>query len=376
MSARNEQLLQALLSGEALDMEPQSRTEEYLLNLLRGEKPTRAPQSRTDALLCALAEQGMGGGSGGSGGGGSTDEWIGDGNTHLWVELGEGRTSVFMALYLNGTATIDWGDGTEPDTVTGSSLWNKVESPMHDYANGGKYVITITITGSLNIQGYSDGATIQYPYIFMGKIGSSIDIYHYPKRIKKVEIGNGVTYVASNAFRNASSVEAVKISQSVAEIQNLAFAGCQSLKSINIPNSVTKLSANAFAECKSISAITLPNIITTIESRLFQYCTNLMFVDIPDGVTTINGEAFYGCESLATIDIPASVTTIAGKVFYNCRALKAVDFTKHTAVPTLSGTNAFYNTPSDCEIRVPSALADEWKAATNWATDANKIVGV
>lgn len=65
MSARNEQLLQALLSGEALDMEPQSRTEEYLLNLLNGEKPTRAPVSRQDALLAALAEKGLGGGSGG-----------------------------------------------------------------------------------------------------------------------------------------------------------------------------------------------------------------------------------------------------------------------------------------------------------------------
>jgi uridine kinase len=52
------------------------------------------------------------------------------------------------------------------------------------------------------------------------------------------------------------------------------------------------------------------------------------------------------------------------------------DFTQHTAVPTLANTEAFYNIPADCEIRVPAALADEWKAATNWSTYASKIVGV
>ena len=52
------------------------------------------------------------------------------------------------------------------------------------------------------------------------------------------------------------------------------------------------------------------------------------------------------------------------------------DFTRHTAVPTLSNTNAFNNISADCEIRVPAALADEWKAATNWSTYASYIVGV
>ena len=42
----------------------------------------------------------------------------------------------------------------------------------------------------------------------------------------------------------------------------------------------------------------------------------------------------------------------------------------------LSNTNAFTGIVADCEIRVPAALADEWKAATNWATYADYIVGV
>ena len=50
------------------------------------------------------------------------------------------------------------------------------------------------------------------------------------------------------------------------------------------------------------------------------------------------------------------------------------DFTRHTAVPNLSASNAFNNIPSDCEIRVPSELIDEWKSATNWSGFAENIV--
>ena len=39
-------------------------------------------------------------------------------------------------------------------------------------------------------------------------------------------------------------------------------------------------------------------------------------------------------------------------------------------------TNAFNDISADCEIRVPAALADEWKDATNWSTYADHIVGV
>jgi hypothetical protein len=58
--------------------------------------------------------------------------------------------------------------------------------------------------------------------------------------------------------------------------------------------------------------------------------------------------------------------------------MKYYDFTSHTVVPTLANTNAFSNIPTDCEIRVPAALYDEWIAATNWSnsTIASKIVAV
>lgn len=112
------------------------------------------------------------------------------------------------------------------------------------------------------------------------------------------------------------------------------------------------------------------------DSRNRTYQNAVQRFEIGDGVTSIGNYAFQGCYSLASITIPDGVTSISGSVFQGCLSVRYYDFTRHTAVPTLSSTNAFQNIAADCEIRVPAALVDEWKAATNWATYAKYIVGV
>ena len=58
------------------------------------------------------------------------------------------------------------------------------------------------------------------------------------------------------------------------------------------------------------------------------------------------------------------------------KQIAALQTANHTAVPTLASTGAFEKTSSSLVIKVPAALLDEWKAATNWATFADRIVGV
>ena len=99
-------------------------------------------------------------------------------------------------------------------------------------------------------------------------------------------------------------------------------------------------------------------------------------MELGSGVTSISSYAFYNCYSLASITIPPSVTSIGRYAFYNCYGMKYYDFTALTAVPTLANTNAFTGIAADCEIRVPASLVDEWKAAANWSTYADHIVGV
>ena len=104
------------------------------------------------------------------------------------------------------------------------------------------------------------------------------------------------------------------------------------------------------------------------------YCNMLQKVEIGTGVTSIGNYAFSYCYSLSSIVIPDSVTSIGNNVFNSCYGMAFYDFSTHTAVPTLSNTNAFQNIPSDCKIIVPDSLYDTWIAATNWSSYSSKII--
>ena len=366
-----------------------------------------------------------------------------DGKTRIYIHLEDGRTSPMLGCCPNGTVTVDWGDGTEPDTLTGTSTSTVKWTPTHEYSAAGDYVINLSVSGSVSFAGRS--SSNQYSYLLRYSSGADTRNQVYQSAIQKVEIGGGVTSIGVNAFQNCyslssitipdgvtsigvnafqscyslssitmpngvtsigdnvfnycyslssitmpngvtsignrafaycSSLSSITIPNSVTSINTYAFNSCQSLSSITIPNSVTLIGNGAFNSCYSLSSITIPNSVTSIDIYTFFYCYSLSSITIPDGVTSIGNNAFQNCYSLSSITMPNSVTLIGNGAFQNCYGVRYYDFTRHTAVPTLSNTNAFNNIAADCEIRVPAALAGEWKAATNWATYANKIVGV
>ena len=146
--------------------------------------------------------------------------------------------------------------------------------------------------------------------------------------------------------------------------------------SFEIPEGTTSIGYYAFAYCLSLASIIIPDGVTLIGEGAFGNCTSLTSITIPDSVASIGEFAFYNCTGLTSITIPSSVTSVEYSMFGDCTNLTEIDFSTHNAVPTLADTSAFSNTSASLVIKVPSALLDEWKAATNWATYADKIVGV
>ena len=320
-----------------------------------------------------------------------------DGKTRIYIHLEDGRTSPMLGCCPNGTVTVDWGDGTRPDTLTGTSTSTVKWTSTHEYSAAGDYVIKLTVSGSVVFAGSS--SSNQYSNLLRYSSGADTRNQVYQSAIQKVEIGDSVTSIDRSAFYNCYSLSSITIPGSVTSISFSAFKSCYSLSSITIPGSVTSISGSAFYSCYSLSSITIPGSVTSISGSAFYSCYSLSSITIPGSVTSISGSAFGGCYSLSSITIPGSVTSIgssafgscyslssitipgsvtsiSGSAFSNCYGVRYYDFTRHTAVPTLSNTNAFNKIAADCEIRVPAALADEWKAATNWATYANHIVGV
>lgn len=77
-----------------------------------------------------------------------------------------------------------------------------------------------------------------------------------------------------------------------------------------------------------------------------------------------------------SVILPPTVTIVNGAAFQSAKGLQTIDFSLATSVPTLESSYAFDYGYSDYVIKVPSALYDEWIAATNWADISSHIVAV
>ena len=292
-----------------------------------------------------------------------------DGATRLHIRIATvGRMTVPLCIFqtvANGV-TIDWGDGSAEETLVGTGNVNTT----HTYAEPGDYVISLMP---------EDGCTLSFgsnsnSYCVMGETGNNGKVYC--NMLQEVYIGKNVTYISNYAFQYCYSMASITIPDGVTSIRDYAFQYCYSLESITIPDGVTSIGRNVFNGCYSMASITIPDSVTAISNYVFQYCGSMASITIPDSVTAISTYVFNGCYSMASITIPDGVTYIGSNAFQNCYGMRYYDFSACTSVPALSNTNAFNSIPSDCQMLIPAALVDAWKAATNWSTYANYIVGV
>ena len=394
---------------------------------------------------------------------------IGDGNTHLWVNLDEYRKSPTLGVCVNGTVSVDWGDGTAPSILTGTTAEyvdsNSVKWASHNYAAGGDYIITLIVDGELGFWGETGN---YYSFLLRASKSNHNGNSHYISRIINVEFGNGISNLAGyvlggcrslrnvvipetitkigiGSFYHCASLKSIHLPNSLTEIGKYAFQYCSSLEEINIPDKVVNVGQSAFSDCRRLRKVKLPDELVNIESytfsgcscleeinipkklttigdKAFSSCVFLKSIHLPDGVTEIGTNAFYQCNLLEEINIPDGITSIKDYTFYMCYQLRNIiipktvttignyaflycypvtnikfpksvisigssafmglsgcilyDFTEHEVVPTLASSSIFEYMSPDCKIRVPAALVDEWKAATNWSTYASKIVGV
>ena len=292
-----------------------------------------------------------------------------DGATKLHIRIATvGRMTV--PLYIGQTVangvSIDWGDGSTAKTLPGTGNVNT----SHTYAEPGDYVISLMPQEGCTLS-FGDGSS---SYCVMGSTGFNGIVYC--NMLQDVYVGENVTSIGNSAFRNCHSLASITIPDGVTSIGNSAFRNCYSLASITIPDGVTSIDHYAFSSSYSLASITIPTGVTSIGESDFENCHSIASITIPDGVTSIGNYSFSHCRSLASITIPTGVTSIGNYSFSSCYGMRYYDFSACTAIPALSNKNAFGSIPSDCQMLIPSALYNNWKAATNWTTYASYMVAV
>ena len=183
-------------------------------------------------------------------------------------------------------------------------------------------------------------------------------------------VDDAQTSIGSYAFKNCSRLTSVDFPL-VTSISNYAFNACTGLTSVDFPL-VTYIGSYAFESCTHLTSVDFP-LVTSITPYAFNTCTGLASVDFPLA-TSIGVYAFRSCVDLASVDFPL-VTSIGAYAFERCTGLTTLILRNTQEVATLSNTNAFSGAPNVI-IYVPDELVDDYKAATNWSTYADRINGL
>ena len=326
-----------------------------------------------------------------------------DGKTRYYITVNNEAETTITLRYnqsVAGGTTIDWGDGTTQTVSTANAI-----TISHTYASVGDYVIKLSVDdgcvvnlyGGSPYQGLMDGKH-QLKRLEIGNGVSKCSTYQ-AYSLSEIVIPNSVTTIYNNAFKACYSIKAIVLPKNITiNTEDKIFWHCYSLKKIVFPDKfLGTLYYGSFEHCSSLQEIVLPNNstyysnmsalckycyalesavlpnITKMNGNAFEECHNLQKVYIPDGLTSIGYREFYYCNSLSHIVIPNSVTEIGQQAFY-FTGLGIVDFSAFDHIPTL-GSQVF-STSSSLKIHVPSALYDEWKAASGWSEYANYIVAV
>lgn len=334
------------------------------------------------------------------------------GNTEIDVELVDSaRLNPVMTIAVSGTITIDWGDNTTPDTVTGSSLSTRLFVP-HTYANIGKYTISIHAEEGRYYSLYSNE---NYLLLTKSSSSSANSGRIYAGFIKNVRIGNGITSFANsfyrcynlvsvsvpshittfnnNSFYQCYNLRYVTFPPGIQSTGNTAFSACAKLKTISLPKTITEIGQSAFNYCYNLSTVTIPDNVSAIYASAFRGCTGLGYINLPDSISTINDNTFNECYTLTKLTLPANITALGSTSISSCFNLASLTIPtgvtsigtdalknlygikelhmKPTSPPTLA--NEITGLLSDAIIYVPQGSLSDYQGASNWSSLASQM---
>ena len=147
-------------------------------------------------------------------------------------------------------------------------------------------------------------------------------------------------------------------------------------ENVIIPETVTLIGNSAFSNA-NIGTMILPGNVTRISGFAFSGVRGVNdvapVIKLNEGLAVIEGGAFNSAKIAGEIEIPSTVTEI-GESCFGFTDITTV-ICKPTTPPAL-GFDAFSSDTAGFTIKVPAASVAAYKAATNWSSYADYIVGV
>lgn len=163
-----------------------------------------------------------------------------------------------------------------------------------EYAFSGSKITSLQIPESVKNIGSFAFANLQIESLKIPSAFKSngIGVFSNCKKLKSVEIEEGITSINESTFENSSLLEDVKL-----------------------PQSLKLIGAFAFKNCKSLSTVTFPEKSETVGERAFEGCSALTEINLPYGLKELYPMAFNGCTNLKTVVLPKTIDYIGPKAF-------------------------------------------------------------
>lgn len=254
--------------------------------------------------------------------------WVGQmyitesGKTEIDFTLQAQALSPYLVIGVNGTVSVNWGDGSAEDTVTGTSI-TSLKYTQHTYSTAGNYTITIeAVSGSFSFY-CSSSSQCSILTIAIGNSAYRASAT-YSSNITSIRLGSGITILHEYCFNKLYSLETITIPSGVTELRQYALYGLYNLKAVVLPNTVTSIGNSVVANALNLKKISIPIGITSFGNSVFNSCYKLESATIPISVVTIGNNLFYNCYKLKSAAFPRGVTSIGTYACYNCYALKSV----------------------------------------------------
>ncbi len=121
-----------------------------------------------------------------------------------------------------------------------------------------------------------------------------------------------------------------------------------------------------------LERVELPESVTDVMTYSFSSCVNLKKLYMP-GIRGMGSFEYYGLTSLEYVKFGKNFTGIGGGSFSGS-GNAVYDFSEAEAVPSFYSYGYGEEFGTDPTIKVPAALLEEWKNATNWSLYADHIV--
>ena len=294
------------------------------------------------------------------------------GATELDIVLYKGRQEPYLTLAVNGTVSVNWGDGSTASTITGTSLTSRIAT-QHIYANPGAYTIKISITsGAFSL--YTN-STSYYGILNANSTPNTNANRIYSIALEAIRIGNGDVTIGAYGIYQNYGLDYITISKTTKINSSNNFASCYRLRTVTFPlgdntinytptfdscynlsfigwsNKMTgSLSSSAFLQnCYNLDAVILPSTISCSTLPNSSILPQLLRIVIPsqnvkkiqqsmDITSRLNSGTSITSNQFANniwmnkeINIPSTITSIGSSAFQYCKAIKKITIAANNA---------------------------------------------